>query len=372
MHKVYFDNGATTKVDPEVVKAMLPYFTEYYGNPSSIHFFGTKAREAVENARRILLDYFNAKKIIFTSGGTEADNLAIKGVAESFGKGHIITSSIEHHAVLNTCKHLEKKGFKITYLPVDKYGFVDLESLKSSIRKDTILVSIMHANNEIGTIEPIEEISKICKKEGVIFHTDAVQSFTKVNIVGPDLISVSSHKIHGPKGVGALIFMKDVKLVRQIDGGNHEFGLRSGTENVPGIVGFAKAVEISKSENIEKIRNLRDYIILELLKIPETKLNGHPTKRLCNNINITFKGVEGESLLLYLDSKGIAVSTGSACSSHELRPSHVLTAIGLSPEDAHGTIRITLSKYNTKEEADYLISSIKEGVSKFRNLNPLR
>jgi len=369
---MYFDNGATTQVDPEVVKAMLPYFTKKYGNASSLHKYGREARKAIEDARTIIANYLNVKpsEVIFTSGGTESDNLAIKGVAEAHGKGHIITSSIEHHAVLNTCKHLEKKGFKITYLPVDKYGFVDLNKLRESIRKDTILVSIMHANNEIGTIEPIEEISKICRREGVLFHTDAVQSFTKVPIKGPDLISISSHKIHGPKGVGALIKKESVKIVRQNDGGNHEFGLRAGTENVPGIVGFAKAVQLSKPSHVQEMTKLRDYIIDKILKIPDSWLNGHREKRLCNNINVSFKNIEGESLLLYLDSKGIAVSTGSACSSHELKPSHVLMAIGLRPEEAHGTIRITLSRFNTKEEADTLIKEVEAGVEKLRRMSP--
>ena len=365
---IYFDNAATTRLDPLVLKAMLPYFTETYGNPSSIHSPGKKAREAVENARKVIADKLNAlpSEIIFTSGGSESDNLAIKGVAEAKGKGHIITSSIEHPAVLNTCRHLEKLGYDITYLPVDKEGFVRAEDLKNTLRKDTILVSIMHANNEIGTIQPVKEIARICHKEGVIFHTDAVQSFTKVPIEGPDLISLSSHKIHGPKGVGALYVRKGTPIARQIDGGGQEFGLRAGTENVPGIVGFAEAVRLSTPESIKKMTELRDYIIDNLLTIPHSRLNGSRTKRLCNNISISFKGVEGESLLLYLNEEGIAVSTGSACSSKSLKPSHVLTAIGLRPEESRGTIRISLSRFNTKEEADILISAVKKIVNKMR------
>jgi cysteine desulfurase len=372
--KAYFDNGATTRVDPRVVKAMLPYFTEVYGNASSIHSYGVKAREAISKAREVIAKKINAspQEIIFTSGGTESDNLAIKGVALSKGKGHIITSKIEHHAVLNTCKALEGQGFKVTYLPVDKDGLVSLELLSKAIKEDTILVSIMHANNEIGTIQPIKEIYEICKSKGVIFHTDAVQSFTKVplNSSHADLISFSSHKIHGPKGVGALFVREGVKLKRLMEGGGHEFGFRPGTENVPGIIGFVKAVELCSKSDFKKMIVLRDYIITELLKIPGSMLNG-PKKRLCNNINITFDRVEGESLLLYLDSKGIAVSTASACSSRDLKPSHVLTAIGLRPEKSHGTIRITISRFNTKEEADYLITSVKESVKKLREMNPL-
>ncbi len=372
--KVYMDNGATTRVDPRVVKAMLPYFTEVYGNPSSIHSFGREAREAVEKARKIIADYLGVKanEVIFTSGGTESDNLAIKGVAEAKGKGHIITSQIEHPAVLRTCEHLEKNGYEVTYLPVNKEGLINLEQLKNSIKNNTILVSIMHANNEIGTIQPISDIARVCHERGVLFHTDAVQSFTKEPIRGPDLISMSSHKIHGPKGVGALYVGEGVKLVRQNDGGGHEFGLRASTENVPAIVGFAKAVELVNDEDKERVLKLRDYMMSELLKIPDSWINGSLTNRLCNNISVSFKGVEGESILLELDLNGVAVSTGSACSSKNLKPSHVLTAIGLRPEESHGTIRITLSKYNTKEEADYVISKIKESVNRLREMNPLK
>jgi len=362
--RIYMDNGATTMVDPLVVKD--------YGNPSSLHSFGTKAREAVESARKVIADKLGAKpqEIVFTSGGTESNNMAIKGIAGLKGKGHIITSSIEHPAVLNTCRQLESKGFKVTYLKVDSEGFVDPLDVEQAIKPDTILVSIMHANNEIGTIQPIKEIHDVCRKHGIPFHTDAVQSFTKTPLSASDadLISLSAHKIHGPKGVGALYIHDGLKLEKQNEGGGHEAGRRAGTENVPGIVGFAKAVEISQPPSKE----LRDYIIDELLKIPGSRLNGPKNKRLCNNINITFEGVEGESVLLYLDDKGIAVSTGSACSSHSLKPSHVLTAIGLRPEKSHGSIRITTSRFTTREEADYLIKSLKEIIKKLREMNPLR
>lgn len=374
--KIYMDNGATTCVDPQVVKAMLPFLTEKFGNPSSIHSFGAEAREAVEKARKIIADSVGAKsqEIIFTSGGTESDNLAIKGVAELRGKGHIITSSIEHPAVLRACEHLEKQGFKVTYLPVTREGVVTPESVEKAITKDTILVSIMHANNEIGTIEPVREIHELCVKHKIPFHTDAVQSFTKVpiNAGNADLISFSSHKIHGPKGVGVLYVREGVKLTRQSDGGNHEFGLRGGTENVPGIIGFAKAVELCKPEDNKKMSELRDWIINNIEKrIPKSYLNGSRTQRLPNNINFNFSDVEGESVLLMLDAKGIAVSTGSACSSHSLKPSHVLTAIGLKPEESHGSIRITLSRENTKEEAEYLINNLEEIVRKLRKMSPL-
>ncbi|MFA5406348.1 MAG: cysteine desulfurase family protein [Candidatus Nanoarchaeia archaeon] len=371
--KIYFDNGATTMTDPLVVKAMTPYFTIDYGNPSSLHSFGTKAREAVELSRKVIATKINAKpqEIIFTSGGTESDNLAIKGIAGLKGKGHIITSNIEHPAVLNTCKKLETKGFKVTYLKVDNEGLINPIEVEKAIRPDTILVTIMHANNEIGTIQPIKEIHQICLKNKIPFHTDAVQSFTKtpLSACNADLISLSAHKIHGPKGVGALFVREGLKLERQNDGGSHEQGFRAGTENTPSIVGFAKAVELTNNEGLTE---LRDYIINELLNIPNSILNGSKNKRLCNNINITFKGVEGESLLLHLDAKGIAVSTGSACSSHSLKPSHVLTAIGLKPEESHGSIRITISRFTTKEEIDYLIKSLKEIVKNLREMSPLK
>ena len=379
--KVYLDNGATTKKDPEVVKAMLPYFTKQYGNPSSLHQFGRDAKETVDKARKKISDKINAepREVIFTSGGTESDNLAIFGTAYSQkDKGnHIITSKIEHHAVLNACKQLEKEGFKVTYLDVDEEGFVDLGQLEKSINEKTILVTVIHANNEIGTIQDIEKIGEICKKKNVIFHTDAVQSFTKVPIdvkkINVDLISLNSHKLHGPNGVGALFIRKGVNLYKLSYGGSQEFNMRAGTENVAGIVGFAKAVEISNEKDLKQMANLRDKLINEILnRIPETKLNGAKgDKRLCNNANISFNYIEGEALLLHLDMKGIAVSTGSACSSKSLEPSYVLLAIGLKHEIAHGSIRFTLSKYTTEKEIDYTIKNLVEIVKNLRKISPL-
>jgi len=375
---VYLDNGATTKVDKEVVKAMLPYIDEIYGNASSLHQFGQQAKAALEASRETIAKAINAQpdEIIFTSGGTESDNIALQEIAyTNKDKGnHIITTKIEHHAVKNTCKFLEKDGFKITYLDVDKEGFIDIDQLKKEINDKTILVSIIHANNEIGTIQNIEEIGKICKDNSIYFHTDAVQSFTKTKIdvkkQNIDLASFSAHKIHGPKGIGALYIKKGTKIHPLTHGGSQENRLKPGTENIPAIVGFAKAVEIA--EDCKEIQKLRDYFIEKVEKeIPETKLNGSRTERLCNNINITFKYIEGEALLIKLDDKGIAVSTGSACSSKELTPSHVLTAIGLDPAVAHGSIRFTLSKYTTKEELDYTIKHLKEAVEELRNISPL-
>ncbi|MBU0629004.1 MAG: cysteine desulfurase [Nanoarchaeota archaeon] len=378
--KIYLDNSATTMVDKEVAKAMQPYFTKIYGNASSLHQFGQEAKRALEQSREIIAKSINAdpKEIIFTSGGTESDNLAIKGIAyANKEKGnHIITTKIEHHAVEHTCKSLEKEGFKITYLDVDKEGFINPDQLKKEITDKTILVTIIHGNNEIGAIQDIEPIGTICKEHNIPLHIDAVQSFTKTEIdvkkQNITLSSFSAHKLHGPKGIGALYIKKGTKLNKLIEGGAHEFNLRPGTENIPGIVGFAKAVEIAKQEDCKKIAELRDYFIEKVLKeIPETKLNGPTKDRLCNNINITFKFIEGEALLIKLDDKGIAVSTGSACSSKDLRPSHVLTAIGLHPAVAHGSIRFTLSKYTTKEELDYTLTHLKKAVKELRELSPL-
>ena len=382
MKRIYLDHGATTPVDKEVVKAMLPYLTEKFGNASSIHSFGQEAKDALESSRERIAKKLGAKpnEIIFTSGGSESDNLAIKGVAHAYRKkgNHIITSSIEHPAVLGTCKSLAEEGFDITYLEVDKEGFVKPDDVERAITKKTILVSIMHANNEIGTIEPIEEIGKICKSKGVLFHTDAVQSFTKVpidvNKMNIDLLSISAHKIYGPKGVGALYIREGVKIKKMIDGGHHEFDMRAGTENIPGIVGFAKAVELTNENQIKYMTNLRNKLIKGLLKIPDTILNGPDRKnlsrRLCNNVNISFKFVEGESILLRLDDKGIAVSTGSACSSRSLKPSHVLLAIGLPPQIAHSSIRFTLGRENTIQEINYTIKTTKEVVEELRKLSP--
>ncbi len=374
--RVYLDNGATTRTAPEVLEAMKPFFLEEYGNPSSIHTFGQVAREAVENARSVISKSINAdpKEIVFTSGGTESDNIAIQGVARALPGKHIITSSIEHPAVLETCKALEHKGYKVTYLKVNRFGLMDLGELENAITKDTILVTIVFANNEIGTIQQIREIGVICHKHNVYFHTDAVQALGKVPIdvksMNIDLLSASAHKLHGPKGVGLLYVRKEVKLEPIVYGGGHERGIRSGTINTAGIVGFARAVELSEQPN--NMVKLRDKLITELIKIPETFLNGHPTQRLPNNVNVSFKHIEGEGILLHLDARGIAVSTGSACSSLTLQPSHVLLAIGLRPEDAHGSIRITLSRYTTEEEIDYFLDSIAPIVKRLREMSPFK
>ncbi len=373
--KVYLDNAATTPIAPEVLEAMLPFLKEKFGNASSLHQWGREAREAIENARTIIAQKLNCEvsEVIFTSSGTESNNMAIKGIAfANRDKGkHIITQKTEHPCVLNTCKWLERHGFEVTYLDVDEYGMVRLEDLEAAIREDTILVSIMHANNEIGTVQPIEEIAKICREHEVYFHTDACQSFTKetldVKRFGIDLVTINAHKIHGPKGVGALIVREGVKIEPLLHGGGHEFGLRSGTENVAGIVGFGKAVEIAKPEHNEYMRKLRDLLIRRVLdEIERVRLNGHPTRRLCNNTNFTFYGIEGGSLVLRLDARGIAASTGSACSSIKLEPSHVLLAVGLKPEEALGSLRLTLSRYNTKEEIKYAIDVLKEEVADLR------
>ncbi|MEM1536008.1 MAG: cysteine desulfurase NifS [Candidatus Pacearchaeota archaeon] len=381
MKRIYLDYAATTPVAPEVLEAMKPYFSEKYGNASSLHAFGQEARKALEDARKKIANFINARpaEIIFTSGGTESNNLAIKGIAfanKEKGK-HIITSKIEHHAVLEPCKWLEKQGFKVTYLPVNNEGIVNPEDVEKAITKETILVSIMHANNEIGTIQPIEEIGKICRKHKVYFHTDAVQSFGKLEIdvkkMNIDLLSASAHKIYGPKGVGLLYVNRDVKIEPIQHGGGHETGLRSGTENVAGIVGFAKAVELvqklGKKEQ-EREKKLRDKIIDKLLEIKGTKLNGSRTKRLFNNVNVSFKGIEGEALLIRLDQEGFAVSTGSACSSKSLEPSHVLTALGLKPEEAHGSLRITIGRYTTEQDVDMLLKVLPKIVNSLRKISP--
>jgi len=378
--KVYLDNGATTIVDKEVVKAIEPYFTKTYANASSLHQFGQEAKKALENSRKTIAKAINAQpeEIIFTSGGTESDNLAIKGIAKANkDKGnHIITTKIEHHAVKNTCKFLEEDGFKVTYLDVDKEGFIDIEQLKKEITDKTILVSIIHANNEIGTIQDIEPIGKLCKEKNICFHIDSVQSFTKTDIdvkkQNIDLASFSAHKIHGPKGIGALFIKKATNIHSLMHGGSQELKLRPGTENIPSIVGFAKAVAISNQEDCKNMEKLRDYFIQRVEKeIPEIKLNGPRKNRLCNNASMTFKYIEGEALLMKLDDKGIAVSTGSACSSKDLRPSHVLTAIGLPPAISHGTIRFTLSRYTTKQELDYTLKNLKQAVQELRSISPL-
>lgn len=375
--KIYLDNAATTQVAEEVFNEMKPYFKEKYGNASSLHNYGQEAAKALENSRRIIADKLKAQteEIIFTSGGTESNNLAILGVAYNFkNKGnHIITTKFEHPSVLETCKALEKEGFSITYLNLNKEGLVNLEELRNSIINKTILVSIMHANNEIGVIQDLKEIYKICKEKNISLHTDAVQSFckTEVNSDMADLISISAHKIHGPKGIGALYIKKGVKIKKLFHGGKHEFNIRPGTENVAGAVGFAKASLLIKDEDIKRMTKLRNKLINNILKIGDTWLNGS-RERLCNNVNISFKYIEGESIMMKLNEKGIAVSTGSACATKELKPSHVLLAIGLKPEDAHGSIRITLSKYTTEKEINYLIKELPSVIKELREMSPYK
>jgi len=374
--KVYLDNGATTKLDNSVIKAMLPYFNEKYGNASSLHSKGQEAKMALEESREIIAKKLKARpdENIFTSGGTESDNLAIKGVAFQKGSGHIITTKIEHPAVINTCKELEKGNFEVTYLDVDKNGFISLHQLKNSIKPNTILISIMHANNEIGTIQDIQKIGEIAKEHNILFHSDAVQSFTKEEIntkkTNIHLISISAHKIHGPKGIGALYVKKQTKLKKQTDGGKHEYNLRAGTENVSSAVGFAKAVKISNNKDIKHMKKLRDYFINQILKIKHTRLNG-PKERLCNNINLSFAYIEGEAVGSYLDVKGICSSTGSACSSKELKASAVLESIQLPPEYINGSLRLTLSKFTTKQEIDYVLQELPKIVEKLRKISPL-
>ena len=386
MKKVYMDYAATTPVDDEVLEEMLPFFQKYYGNASSIHSFGREAFDAIENARTQVgsLLNSNANEIVFTSGGTESDNLAIKGITylnknKRNSKGYnIITSEIEHPAVLEACRHLEKQGFKIKFLPVDNYGLIKPSDLEDAISKDTFLVTIMFGNNEIGTIEPIQEIGKITKKHNVILHTDAVQAVGKldidVNKLNIDLLSISSHKIYGPKGVGALYIRKGVKLEPLAHGGGHEKGFRSSTLNTPGIVGLGKACELGKkrmNKDLSHIKNLRDILIKNVLKIEESYLNGHPEKRLVNNAHFRFTAIEGESLNLMLDEKGIAAATGSACSSKKLQASHVLLAIGLDPAEAHGSIRLSLGITSSKEDVEYVSDVLPEIVQNLRNMSPL-
>ena len=381
--KVYLDHNANTPTHPEVVKAMMPYYEKIYGNASSLHQFGQEARKAVDEAREKVTNFIGAKpeEIVFTSGGTEADNFAIKGVAyknEKRGK-HIITSSIEHHAVLNVCKYLEEKGFKVTFIPVDEYGVVNPDDVKKAITDETILITIMHANNEVGTIQPIEEIGKISKEKGIIFHTDAVQSVGKLKInvdeLNVDLLSLSGHKIYGPKGIGVLYIRKGTKIEPLIVGGHHERKRRAGTENVPAIVGLGKAIELAskdmQKEN-KKIVNLRDKLWNGLRqKIDSVKLNGHPLQRLSNSLNVSFEFVEGESIILNLDLQGIAVSSGSACTSGSLESSHVLKAMGVDPATAQGSIRFSLGRSNTEDDIDCVLKILPEIVSRLRKMSPL-
>lgn len=380
---IYFDHSATTPVLPEVVKEINDCFTTYYGNASEPHSPGRKAKEILEHSREVIGKSLGAKpkEIVFTSSGTESNNLAIIGASEAYeNKGnHIITSEIEHSAVHMPLKKIARRGFNVTYVPVDKFGMVDPRDVKKSITDKTILVTIMHANNIVGTIQPISEIGKILREHDIIFHTDAVQTFTNiktdVNNLNVDLLSISGHKIYGPKGVGALYIRKGTKIKPQILGGRHERGIRSGTENIPGIAGLAKAAELGQknlSEKILKVTKMRDYLARSLLdKIDEVKFNGHPTERLPGNCNFSFKYIEGESIVLKLDLAGIAASSGSACSSSSLKPSHTLVAMGLSNQEAYGSLRITLGFENTKEEIDYFLKVIPEIISDLRKISPL-
>jgi len=378
MKEIYLDYAATTPVANKVFKKMKPFFSNNYANESSMHSLGINGREIVEDARETIKQRLNANnyKLIFTSGGTESNNLAIKGLAYSYkDKKHILTTKIEHDCILNTIKYLKKEGYDIEYINIDNNGFVDLEDLNKKIRKDTLLVSIIHGNNEIGTIQNIKEIGKICKEKGTLLHTDACQSFTKVPINlkedNIDLITINAHKIYGPKGIGALLIKEGIKLTPLLHGGGHEYNLRSGTLNVPGIVGFAEATKVIKKEDIERMTKLRDKVIDSILKkLPETQLLGPKENRLCNNMSFLFKHIEGESILLHLDMKGIKISTGSACSSHTLESNHVVKAIGVNENNANGMIRITLGKETTDEEINTLIKELPPIIKKLTKMSP--
>lgn len=381
--KIYLDNAATTATRTEVVEAMLPYFTERFGNPSSVYEFASQNKTTINEARDIIADSLgaNSADIYFTAGGTESDNWAIKATADAYKEkgNHIITSKIEHHAVLHTCEYLEKNGFEVSYIDVDENGIIKLGELEKAIRPTTILITVMFANNEIGTIQPIKEIGEIAKANKVLFHTDAVQAYTQldinVNDLNIDMLSASAHKINGPKGIGFLYIKKGLKLRSYVHGGGQERSRRAGTENVPAIVGFAKAVEIAQEtmkQRVEKELELRDYLINHMLEsVPYARLNGDRTRRLPNNVNISFQFIEGESLLIMLDMKNICASSGSACTSGSLDPSHVLLAIGLPHEIAHGSLRLTLNEYTTKEELDYVVENTKVIVEKLRSMSPL-
>lgn len=380
--RVYLDNAATTQVRPEAIAEMMPYFTDYYGNASSVHTYGQEAKKGLDIARERIAKAIGAEanEIIFTAGGTESDNTVIFGVAEKYGdKGkHIITTAVEHHAVLHACEKLEQKGFRVTYLPVDEYGRVTAKQVEEAICDDTILVTIMFANNEIGTIMPIPEIGEVCRAHKVLFHTDAVQAVGHVPVdvkaMKIDMLSMSGHKFHGPKGTGVLYMRKGLRVPSLIVGGAQERTRRAGTENVPAIVGMSRALEIAV-ENMEetsaRMTRLRDKLIAGILEIPDTRLNGHPTDRLPNNVNISIRYIEGESILLTLDMNGVAASSGSACTSGSLDPSHVLLAIGLPHEIAHGSVRLTLSEFTTEEEIDYTIGVVKETTDRLRAMSPL-
>ncbi len=381
--KVYLDNNATTRVDDKVLEAMLPYFGEVYGNPSSMHGFGQESNKAMEEARKTIADILGveASELVFTASGTESDNMAIRGVARAYKRrgNHIITSCIEHPAVRNTCKDLEKEGYEVTYLSVDENGLVDLEELKAAIKRETILITVMHANNEIGTIQPIEEIAKIANEKKIVFHTDAVQSAGKLKLrpkeMGIDLLTISGHKFYGPKGMGLLYIKQGIRLGKVITGGGQERKRRPGTSDVPGIVGMATALKAAvahQEEECSRLSELRDYFEEEIQKrIPEIIINAKGAPRLPGTSSVTFKYLEGESILLSLNYKGIAVSSGSACSSDELQASHVLLGIGIPVEFAHGTIRFSLGKYNTKEEIDYVLAELPPIIERLRMISPL-
>jgi len=379
MKSIYLDNASTTQVDDEVLKIMLPYFGEKFGNASSVHEIGQEAKNALEKSRKIIANEIGARayEIIFTSGGTESNNLALKGLffKNYPEKDHIITTKIEHDCVLDSCKWLEKQGAKVTYLDVNEKGFIDLKELENAITGKTIVVSIIHGNNEIGTIQDLESIGKVCGKKKVLLHTDACQSFTKVPIdvkkQNLSLVTLNSHKIHGPKGVGALYIKEGIKIIPLFHGGGHENKLRSGTENVSGIVGFATAVKIVNKKDIIKMTELRNKLIKGILKISDTQLNGDNEKRLCNNINISFNNIEGEAIGGYLENLGIYTSTGSACASHSLEQSHVLKAIGLSAIQINSSLRLSLSKYTAEEDIDYVLEKLPKIVNKLRAISPL-
>ncbi|MFQ5827756.1 MAG: cysteine desulfurase NifS [Candidatus Methylomirabilia bacterium] len=378
--QVYLDHNASTALHPEVVEAMLPYLRERFGNPSSIHAFGRAAREGIEVARETIVSFLRVGKeeIVFTSGGTESDNLAIKGVADARGSGHIITSSIEHHAVIRTCQALEAQGFSVTYLPVDQYGLVDPDDVRRSIRPDTILISVMHANSEVGTLQPVEVIGQLAREHAIVFHSDAVQTFGKlpldVHAFGIDLLSFSGHKIYGPKGVAALYIRKGTKMVSIQHGGEHERRRRAGTENVASIVGLGKAVEIrarTMESEVERLRALRDRLWEGIRdRIPQVRLNGHPTDRLPGTVNVSFRHVESESIVLGLDLKGVAVSAGSACTSGNVEPSHVLVAMGVPLDWAMGAVRMSLGRGTTAEEIEYVLEVLAPIVERLRSLSP--
>jgi len=383
-NKIYLDYAATTPVDPRVIRAMIPYFAKVFGNTMSLHSFGRETKKALEESRKSIADFIGAQplEIIFTGSATESNNFALKGIAfENRERGnHIIISSIEHACVMESAAWLEKQGFEITRLKVDKYGFINLEDLKRRIKKETILVSIMHANNEIGTIQPIPEIGKICKEKGVYFHTDVAQSLDKelidVNEMNVDLLTGSAHKLYGPKGVGLLFIRQGTRIKPLLHGGGHEFGLRSSTSNVAGIVGFAKACDICKESMVEenkRLKKLRNKLIKGILdNIDDSFLNGHPIKRLSNNVNIAFSFVEGESLLIQFDFLGVAVSTGSACSSSKLTSSHVLTAIGLKPNQIQSSLRFSLGRWTEEKDIDYVLEILPGIVEKLRKISPLK